>query len=140
MIKSHLLVIDGDWDTVRALKIMLEKRGYPVSTAHNISAASEITRSTTIDLIICDICYPQTSGTEFIDLIRKFSDAPAIAMSAMAMPDDHGAVKRAGFLSLVTKPFTIASLELAIQDALVTDSARVDLSHSEEANNTTVER
>jgi two-component system, OmpR family, KDP operon response regulator KdpE len=118
MPKSHLLIIDGDWDTVRALKIMLEKRGYPVSTAHNINAASELVRTITIDLIICDICYPQTSGHEFIDLIRSFTDSPAIAMSAMAMPDDHGAIKRAGFLSLVTKPFSIASLDLAIQEAL----------------------
>ena len=69
-----------------------------------------------IDLIISDVGLPDGSGLSFINGVRAFCDAPAIAVTGFASSEDAERLMAAGFDRHLPKPFDLSELAAAIRD------------------------
>ena len=73
----NILVVDDESDIRRALRRLLEARGFAVIEAGTAAEAAARTADGGIDAILCDIVMPGGSGLEFYDLLR--GTHPALA-------------------------------------------------------------
>jgi hypothetical protein len=71
------------------------------------------------DLLLLDIQLPDMDGIELLGRLRALGiNAPALALTAAAMPDDVARGKNAGFHDYLTKPLDVARLVAAVDKAL----------------------
>ena len=108
-----VLAVDDDGDSVDVVKRILTGRGAEVRTACSMAAATEILRTYTPDVILSDIGMPQNDGYEFIRQLREhafFAGIPAVALTALARPEDRTRALNAGFQSHIAKPLAAAEL------------------------------
>jgi enoyl-CoA hydratase/carnithine racemase len=81
--RSHLvLVIDDEPQLVRAVRTILESRGYDVLEARSGSEAMDRLLERTPDLIVLDLTLPDVDGLELLPRIRSFTDIPILVLSA----------------------------------------------------------
>lgn len=67
----NILVVDDEPDIRRALRRLLEARGFGVVEAGTSAEGSERAAAGEIDAVVCDIMMPGGSGIEFFDLLRQ---------------------------------------------------------------------
>ncbi len=108
--KRRILLVDDHVDTSEAIRMLLERQGYEVVTAYSAAEALQIIQTTPVDLIISDIGMPDESGHEMLPKLRKFSSAPAIALSGFGSDDDIERSYAAGFVEHMTKPIKLHKL------------------------------
>jgi CheY-like chemotaxis protein len=65
-----ILIVDDEFDSRRALEILLELQGYEVSSAAGGSEALAMLREKEFDVILTDWMMPVMSGGELISRIR----------------------------------------------------------------------
>lgn len=104
---SRVLVVDGDKDTLELARILLEARGYAVTTARGLAEAM---RTRSIDLVLTAVTLTDGQGS---DLVGRFGEAPVIAMGGGAPADPSE-----GFASWLTKPLSLQDLTQAVASAL----------------------
>ena len=66
----NILVVDDEPDIRRALRRLLEARGFGVVEAATSAEGAERAAAGVIDAVVCDIRMPGGSGLEFFDLLR----------------------------------------------------------------------
>ena len=98
--------------------MLLERRGYEVSTADSMNSALAAVRSADFDLIVSDIGLPDGSGWELLTKVRENSDVKAIALSGFCTDDDKARSRSAGFNAHLTKPFSFPDLQRTIEELL----------------------
>jgi len=62
--KTSILIVDDSESQFRTMSLILERKGYDVSTAMNGPDAMEKVRETPFDLIFMDMKMPQMDGVE----------------------------------------------------------------------------
>jgi CheY-like chemotaxis protein len=67
----NILVIDDEPDIRRALRRLLERKGWEVVEAGAVAEALEVVAKGGVDAVICDIMMPGGSGIDFYDEIVK---------------------------------------------------------------------
>jgi CheY-like chemotaxis protein len=67
----NILVIDDEPDIRRALRRLLERKGWEVVEAGAVAEALEVVAKGGVDAVICDIMMPGGSGLDFYDEIVK---------------------------------------------------------------------
>ena len=114
---SHILVIEDDPDVRRVIVECLSLIGYRVTEAANGSEGLEALSASKPDLLVVDYAMPDMTGAEVISRARALvGDVPVILATGYA---DMAAVERlAGKPSILRKPFDIAALGDAVNDAL----------------------
>jgi signal transduction histidine kinase/CheY-like chemotaxis protein len=115
---ARLLVVDDHHDTVLGLKMMLERRGYRVTTANSADEAVGKAEEENFDLMISDIGLPDRSGYELMQELRSTKSLRGIALSGFGMENDISRARAAGFSEHLTKPINFERLEEAIQHLL----------------------
>jgi CheY-like chemotaxis protein len=100
----RIVVVDDDSDNLELTSIILETYGVQVMKATSASEALEIVRQFEIDLLISDIAMPQEDGYSLIRQIRQVKQIPAIALTALAMPEERSKALKSGFQLYLTKP------------------------------------
>jgi signal transduction histidine kinase/CheY-like chemotaxis protein len=115
---ARLLVVDDHHDTVLGLKMMLERRGYRVTTANSADEAVERAEAAEFDLMISDIGLPDRSGYELMQELRSTKSLRGIALSGFGMENDISRARAAGFSEHLTKPINFERLEEAIHNLL----------------------
>jgi CheY-like chemotaxis protein len=115
---ARLLVVDDHHDTVLGLKMMLERRGYRVTTANSADEAVEKAEEANFDLMISDIGLPDRSGYELMQELRSTKSLRGIALSGFGMENDISRARAAGFSEHLTKPINFERLEEAIHNLL----------------------
>ena len=119
---SALILIVDDEDNLRmTLAQILSARGYSVLEADNGSAAVELLRDNTPDLIFSDWKMPQMGGEELLQHLRgepRLVSIPVIVITAFG--SSHTAIEavRLGAYDFVTKPFDLDEIVLAAERAL----------------------
>lgn len=92
---------------------MLERRGVHVSTAANGSQALELAASESFDLILMDCQMPGLDEFECTRAIRSLDGGrghvPIVALTAYGLVEDKQRFVAAGFIGLVTKPYSSAA-------------------------------
>ena len=121
--KTHLLVVDDHHDTCLGMKMLLERRGYRITVAHNANQAVAKAQEENFDLLISDIGLPDRSGYELMKELRATRSLRGIALSGFGMESDINKARAAGFSEHLTKPINFERLDQAIRALLKEESA-----------------
>ena len=124
----RILLVEDHADTALMMQRLLARRGYAVTLATTFAEATEAVESRTFDLLLSDLGLPDGSG---LDLMRAVSSRtptlPGIALSGYGMPDDARKSLDSGFLAHIPKPIAIERLWAAIDRALASCAAPMDV-------------
>lgn len=82
MMGKRILLVDDDWVTLHAHKLLLTQHGYEVHVSQRTSVAIHMLISQQFDLILLDISMPTIDGFDFIKLVKAlFIDVPIVFLS-----------------------------------------------------------
>ena len=121
--KGRLLIVDDEEELVRLLKDTLEDNGFQVITALDVESAFRDLKNNAVDLILCDIKFPQgeLDGFKFFSEVQEYPHLrkiPFIFMSAL----HDGVIMRSGFQlgvdDYITKPLDMDTLIAIINGKL----------------------
>ena len=102
---NRILLVEDDFYLAKNIRLLLEKEGYRVSTAGNVSLAKLQLEKEKPDLLLVDVMLPDGNGYEICDYVRSKKQQPIIMISAK--DDEESIVKglEIGADDYVTKPF-----------------------------------
>jgi CheY-like chemotaxis protein len=127
-----VLIVDDEVDVRDAIKRVLERAGYVVSTSSDAAGALEELRRAVADVVITDIIMPKINGVEAIrTMLEEFPSIRVIAISgggnfgvsaykpnAITTTAYLAAAERAGAHRVLTKPFDSKDLIRAVEEVL----------------------
>lgn len=82
-----ILVVDNVQTNLDWLVSLLEYSGYMVAATHNARGALQLARQVQPDLILSDVCMPESSGYDFIQEVKKdqqLSPIPFVFLTSTA--------------------------------------------------------
>ena len=120
--RHRVLVVDDHEDTCTGMKMMLQRRGYDITVAHNADQALEKAGTQEFDLLISDIGLPDRSGYELMRELRG-KGLRGIALSGFGSEHDISKARAAGFSEHLTKPINFEKLDETIRGLLELESA-----------------
>jgi signal transduction histidine kinase/ActR/RegA family two-component response regulator len=124
---EHVLCIDDEPALVELLRDQLVTLGYRV-TAHRspLAALSDFrSRPVEFDVVLTDLTMPAMSGADLAEEIFKLRpDLPIVMATGYGHVMTEARSRELGLRPLLHKPFTMATLGEAIQDALASARAR----------------
>ena len=114
----RVLVVDDDTDTCAVLSRILAETGAEVTSASSVETAlAEFDRAVP-QVLISDIGMPDHDGYELIREVRSrghsYQTLPAIALTALARPQDRRRALLAGYQMHMAKPVDASELTTAI--------------------------
>lgn len=108
----EILIVDDEQEIVKALKSILDQKGYNVRFAHNGKDALTIVREHRPHLVFLDIRMPLMSGLTVLRIIRDFDRSIKVIMvTAFGTKEIVGEALRLGAVDFIKKPFTREYLE-----------------------------
>lgn len=117
--KKYILVCDDDAGIMDVASIILEEKGYEVSTATRGEEVITSVAKRIPDLILLDLWMPGITGDKITQKL-KGEDAtktiPIIIFSANK--DTEIIAKKAGANAFISKPFDISDLENMVENIL----------------------
>ncbi len=106
-----VLVVDDEPDNINVVQLVLEFHDIAVSTATSGSKCLAQLESAVPTVLLIDIQMPEMSGIELLEKIRtRWSDVPAVAMTAYTMQGDRERMLAAGFDGYIGKPINVMTL------------------------------
>jgi CheY-like chemotaxis protein len=112
--KGCILVVEDHDDTLRSMRMLLNRLGYKVLVAENMTDALRIAEEQPFDILLSDIGLPDGNGLDLLKKIRALRNVPALALSGFGMDEDIDRSREAGFSDHLTKPVSIDRLQAAI--------------------------
>jgi PAS domain S-box-containing protein len=124
----RILIVDDDADSRELLDTALRFEGAETRSAATVPEALEIFGAWKPDLLVSDLCMPDSDGFELIRKIRSLPAAeggqiPAIALTGYAALEDEARALSAGYQMRLTKPISTAALVKAIASVAGTQSS-----------------
>jgi CheY-like chemotaxis protein/anti-sigma regulatory factor (Ser/Thr protein kinase) len=113
-----ILIVEDHSDTAVAMKAALEDRNEDVRVAGDIGSAVAMHRERPADLLITDIGLPDGDGIALLAVLGQIHPLRGIVVSGYGMEADIRRSRDAGFATHLTKPFNVARLEEAIDQAM----------------------
>lgn len=118
-----VVVVEDDYDSQQVARIMLEKAGATVYIAENGQEGLALIRKHNPRFVLSDISMPVMDGWQLmreLNIDRRTSSIPVIALTAHAMYGDRAKALGAGFVNYMTKPldpqkFTMQLLHLLVE-------------------------
>nr|QVY58154.1 hypothetical protein [Eucheuma denticulatum] len=120
MVKRILLLDDDTYIRNSISSYLVSKKFSVCLTDSVVSALNELNKSIP-DLVIADIMMPDTSGYDFLSILRSsklFCDIPFIFLTAKGMTNDRIKGYDAGCNAYLTKPFDPSELLSIINNLL----------------------
>jgi PAS domain S-box-containing protein len=115
----EILVVDDDSDSAAIIARILERKGASVRVANNMDDALREIESATPQILLSDIGMPSHDGYELISRVRQMPQGkklPAVALTALARPEDRTRSLRAGFQLHVAKPVDAEELVAVVRN------------------------
>ena len=112
------LVVDDEPSLVRAVVGYLERDGFDVQSASDGEHALRIARQDNPDVVVLDLMLPGIDGVEVCRVLRTFSDAYVIMLTARADEIDKLIGLAVGADDYLTKPFSPRELVARIRTML----------------------
>jgi signal transduction histidine kinase/DNA-binding response OmpR family regulator len=115
----RVLIVDDDADTCEMLTFALSLLGAEAQASKSVSEAFVSIAGWMPDILLTDINMPDEDGYSLINKLRtltpkKGANIPAIALTALARPEDSEQALSAGFQLHLSKPVDIEELAEAI--------------------------
>ncbi|PTE19989.1 response regulator transcription factor [Cereibacter changlensis] len=110
---AHVLLIEDEPNIAEAIRFILTRDGWRVSTHDGGSDAVEAVRSARPDLLILDLMLPGISGYDILTAIRAdpaTEALPVLMLTAKGQGRDREAAERAGVSRFMSKPFSNAEM------------------------------
>lgn len=107
---GRILVIDDEAQIRKALRTILEARGYDVTCAETGADALVALTQRTPDLIVLDLSLPDTDGIELCEKMRTWLTVPILVLSVRSDETDKIAALETGADDYLTKPFSAGEL------------------------------
>lgn len=109
-----ILIVDDEPEMVQMLERFLNRNGYEIRTAY--SGKEAITESASVpDLILLDINMPDMDGIAVCKAIRDRVGCPILFLTAKDQESDKIEGFTAGGDDYITKPFSLAELNVRIE-------------------------
>jgi two-component system, OmpR family, KDP operon response regulator KdpE len=115
---TRILIVEDEPGLRKALTINLRARKYEVIAAADGTAALAAAASDPPDLVILDLGLPDMDGTQVIEGLRGWSQAPIIVLSARQAQGDKVVALDVGADDYMTKPFGMDELLARLRAAL----------------------
>ena len=118
---SHVLLIEDEPNIAEAIRFILTRDGWSVSTLDDGAAAVAAVHDQRPDIVILDLMLPGLSGLEIVETLRAdpaTQSLPVLMLTAKGAGREREAAERAGVSRFMTKPFSNADI-LASVRALV---------------------
>ena len=112
------LVVDDEPSLVRAIVGYLEREGFAVQSAGDGEQALSLARLDPPDVVVLDLMLPGMDGLEVCRVLRTFSDAYVIMLTARADEVDKLIGLSVGADDYLTKPFSPRELVARIRTML----------------------
>ena len=106
----HVLVADGDGNSLQNTVSLLEHARYQVSRASDGRSALKVITKQTPDLVLMEVLLPDQEGFEICRRIRRTSDIPIMFLSTKAGAEDRVMGLRLGADDYIPKPCAPAEL------------------------------
>ena len=109
--KTHILIVDDDWNTLRSMEYILMAASYKVTTLASSSEALQRIvaarkSSSPVDLLITDVQIPGLNGLELLgELRRQDIEIPTLVISADINQNVQFKLVRLGYDNILIKPF-----------------------------------
>lgn len=104
---ARILVIEDNPASLHLMRYMLSAFQHEPLTATSGQQGLDIAREQPVELILCDINMPGTSGYEVVAQLKTLErtrTTPVVAVTALAMVGDRDRILKAGFDGYLTKP------------------------------------
>ncbi len=119
MTKPHVLVLDDEKPVRDCVRRQLKACGYGTAGASSALEALTILRSTSFDLVVCDLRMPGTGGIDFLrQAMTEHPDTGVILMSGTNNLKMAVEAMRLGALDYISKPFTASQIADAVAGAI----------------------
>jgi signal transduction histidine kinase/CheY-like chemotaxis protein len=115
----RILIVEDDVDASQMLSFALRSAGAETRTSRSVSEAFDSLSDWIPDALLSDINMPGEDGYSLIERLRnipqpEISAIPAIALTAMARPEDGDRALSSGFQMHIPKPVDIEELTKCI--------------------------
>lgn len=115
----HVLLIEDEPNIAEAIRFILSRDGWRVTTHGGGSDALMAVRSAVPDVLILDVMLPGLSGFEILAALRadtRLASLPVMMLTAKGQGRDREAAERAGADRFVAKPFSNADLLASVRE------------------------
>ena len=106
---NHVLVIEDEPNIVEAIRFILMRDGWDVSTLSDGDLAEDTIRSCRPDVVILDVMLPGRSGLEILAALRADAatrSLPILMLTAKGQGRDRAEAERIGASRFMSKPFS----------------------------------
>jgi len=114
-----VLLVDDDADARQVVRLLLEREGARVRAAGSAAEALQLVDASLPDVLVSDLGMPGQDGLSLIRALRerpaeRGGTVPALALTALARPEDRRQALLAGFQMHLAKPVDPDELVLAV--------------------------
>ncbi len=111
-LQHRILLVDDHEDTCTGMRMILERRGYRVKTAHDVASALELAGDYPFELLISDLGLPDGTGFDLMRKLRRTRGETfrGVALSGFGMESDIERSMEAGFEVHLIKPVNLERL------------------------------
>ena len=118
-VSGQILIIDDDPHFLRILQRILSSERFTVMATSNPCQALEVLRSSSFDLVICDLRMPDCDGLNILQTIRTAgSEIPVIILTAYGEVDTYLEAMNAGATEYLNKPIKSDELIQVVRNCL----------------------
>jgi DNA-binding response OmpR family regulator len=115
----HVLVVEDEPNIAEAVRFLLSRDGWHVSTHDGAGDVLEVLREGRPDLLVLDVMLPGQSGFDILAAVRAdpgMAELPVLMLTAKGQERDRAAAERAGADRFMAKPFANSALLEAVRD------------------------
>jgi DNA-binding response OmpR family regulator len=115
----HVLVVDDEPNITEAIRFILSRDGWDVSTVADGAAAEAAILARRPDVVILDVMLPGRSGYEILAGLRAAPatrDLPVLMLTAKGQGRDRAEAERAGASRFLSKPFSNRDIVAAVRE------------------------
>ena len=115
---NHVLVIEDEPNIVEAIRFILMRDGWDVSTLSDGGQAEDTIRSRRPDVVIRDVMLPGRSGFEILAALRADAETqtlPVLMLTAKGQGRDRAEAERMGASQFMAKPFSNAEILASVR-------------------------
>ncbi|HKP59576.1 MAG TPA: response regulator [Polyangiales bacterium] len=117
--RGSILIVDDDPGLLRTTSLILDHRGYSVTTASSGAEAIALSRDVAFDLTFLDLKMPEMDGVETLhELKRLRPQATVVMMTAYAREQRICDALREGAHAVLRKPVAVEGLLAMIEQVL----------------------
>ena len=118
-VTGSILIVDDDPHFLRVLQRILTGEKFGVTATANPCDAIELLRSSSFDLIICDLRMPDCDGLNLLQVLRgSGNEIPVIILTAYGEVDTYLEAMNAGATEYLNKPIKSDELVQVVRNCL----------------------